>query len=57
MIRHLAERMEFDDKLSQLKMSTGSCNTHCNQCLEDAYMRTVTNEAKSCDCDTVDTSS
>ena len=38
MIGNLAERIDLDGTLSQLKMSIGSCNMHHSQCLEDASM-------------------
>jgi len=43
-IGNLAERLALDGKLSQLKMSIGSCNMYCSQCLEDASMYAVATE-------------
>ena len=43
-IGNLAKRLVLDGKLSQLKMTIGSCNVHCSQCLDDASMCTVTTE-------------
>ena len=41
-IGNLAERLALDGKLSQLKMSIGSCNVNCSQFLEDRSICTVT---------------
>ena len=56
-IGNLAERMELDGKLSQLKISIGSCNMHNSQHLEDASTCTATTEASTYVSDAVDTSS
>ena len=47
-IGNLAERLALDGKLSQLKMSIGSCNMHCSQCLDDVSMCTVAIEDSTC---------
>ena len=56
-IGNLAERMELDGKLSQLKMSIGSCNMHNSQYLEDASICTAATEASSYVSDTEDITS
>ena len=35
-IVNLAENIELDGKIYQIKMSIGSCSTHNSQCLENA---------------------
>ena len=45
---NLAERIELDGKLSQLKISIDSCNMHYSQCLEYSSMHTATTEASTC---------